>query len=69
MAKADDVLRYFAVDVAPDQTFSADNLPPGRYWVTTTPDYQQTHLATIYVYPTERSSEQGFALWLKQVIP
>jgi carboxypeptidase family protein len=35
--KADDVLRYFAVDVAPDQTFSADNLPPGRYWVTTHP--------------------------------
>jgi hypothetical protein len=35
--KADDVLRYFAVDVASDQTFSADNLPPGRYWVTTHP--------------------------------
>ena len=35
--KADDVLRYFAVNVAPDQTFSADNLPPGRYWITTHP--------------------------------
>ena len=35
--KADDVLRYFAVDVAADQTFSAENLPPGRYWITTHP--------------------------------
>lgn len=35
--KADDVLRYFAFDIAPDRTFSADNLPPGRYWVTTQP--------------------------------
>ena len=35
--KADDVLRYFAFDVAPDQTFSADNLPPGRYWVIAQP--------------------------------
>lgn len=33
--KVDDVLRYFAVDVGADQTFSADNLPPGRYWVAT----------------------------------
>ena len=37
--KADDVLRYFAVDVAADQTFSADNLPPGRYWLTTQPRF------------------------------
>lgn len=35
--KADDVLRYFAVDVAGDQTFSADNLPPGRYWLIAQP--------------------------------
>jgi hypothetical protein len=35
--KADDVLRFFAVDVAPDLTFSAENLPPGRYWVITHP--------------------------------
>jgi hypothetical protein len=35
--KADDVLRYFAFEVAADQTFSADNLPPGRYWVIAQP--------------------------------
>jgi len=35
--KADDVLRYFAVDIAADQTFVADNLPPGRYWIITNP--------------------------------
>jgi len=35
--KADDVLRYFAFEVGPDQTFNADNLPPGRYWITTHP--------------------------------
>jgi len=35
--KADDVLRYFAVDVAGDQSFSADNLPPGRYWLVAQP--------------------------------
>jgi hypothetical protein len=35
--KADDVLRYFAFDVAADHTFSADNLPPGRYWVIAQP--------------------------------
>jgi hypothetical protein len=39
--KADDVLRYFAVDVAADQTFSADNLPPGRYWVIAQPRLQR----------------------------
>ena len=35
--KADDVLRYFAVDVAEDRTFAVDNLPPGRYWVLAQP--------------------------------
>lgn len=35
--KADEVLRYFAVDVGPDRTFSADNLPPGRYWLIAQP--------------------------------
>jgi Carboxypeptidase regulatory-like domain len=30
--KAEDVLRYFAVDVADDGTFAINNLPPGRYW-------------------------------------
>ena len=35
--KSGDVLRYFAVDIAPDKTFIADNLPPGRYWITTHP--------------------------------
>jgi hypothetical protein len=35
--KADDVLRYFAVDIASDQSFSADNLPPGRYWIVAQP--------------------------------
>ena len=35
--KADDVLRYFTFEVAADQTFSADNLPPGRYWVIAQP--------------------------------
>jgi Carboxypeptidase regulatory-like domain len=35
--KADDLLRYFGVDVAADQTFSVDNLPPGRYWLVVQP--------------------------------
>jgi hypothetical protein len=35
--KVDDVLRYFAVDVAGDRTFSADNLPPGKYWIIAQP--------------------------------
>jgi hypothetical protein len=39
--KADDVLRYFAIEVASDQTFSADNLPPGRYWVIAQPRLQR----------------------------
>lgn len=33
--KAEDVLRYFVAEVAADGTFSADNLPPGRYWLLT----------------------------------
>ena len=37
--KAEDVLRYFGVDVAADQTFSADNLPPGRYWLIAQPRF------------------------------
>ena len=39
--KADDVLRYFAFEVAADQTFSADNLPPGRYWLIAKPRLQR----------------------------
>jgi hypothetical protein len=35
--KADDILRYFAIDVASDQAFSADNLPPGKYWIIAQP--------------------------------
>jgi hypothetical protein len=29
--KVDDVLRYFVSDVSADQTFSFNNLPPGKY--------------------------------------
>jgi Carboxypeptidase regulatory-like domain len=31
--KTEDVLRYFVADLRADETFSADNLPPGRYWL------------------------------------
>jgi hypothetical protein len=31
--KADEVLRYFIAELKTDGTFSADNLPPGRYWL------------------------------------
>lgn len=44
--KADDVLRYFAADVAADQTFSADNLPPGRYWVIAQPRFPRDEPGT-----------------------
>jgi hypothetical protein len=30
---AEDVLRYFTTAVRADQTFSFNNLPPGRYWM------------------------------------
>ena len=33
--KADDVLRFFVTDVAADGSFGLNNLPPGRYWLTT----------------------------------
>jgi hypothetical protein len=31
--RAEDVLRYFISELTPEGTFSADNLPPGRYWL------------------------------------
>jgi len=31
--KADDVLRYFVGELVEDGMFSADNLPPGCYWL------------------------------------
>jgi hypothetical protein len=31
--RADDVLRFFASQVAADGTFALNYLPPGRYWV------------------------------------
>jgi len=35
--KAEDILRFFASQVAPDGTFALNNLPPGRYWVLAKP--------------------------------
>ena len=35
--KAEDILRFFASQVAADGTFALNNLPPGRYWAIARP--------------------------------
>jgi hypothetical protein len=45
--KADDVLRYFVEAVGADGAFSAENLPPGRYWLLTQPRSGSERLTTL----------------------